>query len=99
MKVASSLLLALVFGACAAAPQAASARPSPMPTATGATATLVQVEACTAASQIESMLETFARAVNDGDRGRVEAAVSSAAQWFRSRSRAETRSPTATTTS
>jgi hypothetical protein len=82
MKVLSSLLLALVFGGCAALPDAASARPSATPTDTHPTASLAQVEACTAASQIESMLETFARAVNDGDRGRVEAAVSSAAQWF-----------------
>lgn len=82
MKMASSLLLALALGACAAGPEATPARPSATPTAPSPTASLAHVEACTAASQIESMLETFVRAVNDGDRGRIEASVSSAAQWF-----------------
>jgi hypothetical protein len=63
-----------------------SGRPSATATtdqpATFATAGQPQIEACRAESEIESSLEAFSGAVNDGDRTRVDAAVSSAAQWF-----------------
>jgi hypothetical protein len=39
-------------------------------------------DVCHAASEINTSLEEFARAVNEGDRGKLETLVSSAAQWF-----------------
>lgn len=80
VKVASLVVLALLLGACIAGPvserQGAKASAAPL------ASRQPQVQVCGTENEIESSLETFARAVNEGNRVKVEAVVSSAAEWF-----------------
>jgi hypothetical protein len=75
-------MLALVLCACGAGLDPASTPWSPGQPSGVATTDQPWYETCHAERQIESALGAFARAVNDGDRAKVDAVVSSVAQWF-----------------